>query len=31
LLPAVEQERLGLRLSQLVLKAIRPLVHEEDR
>jgi hypothetical protein len=31
LLPSAERERLGLRLSRLVLKAIRPLDSKEDR
>jgi hypothetical protein len=31
LLPTADRERLGLRLSQLVLKAVRPSVPEEDR
>jgi len=31
LLPAAERERLGLRLSRLVLKALRPLDIKEDR
>jgi hypothetical protein len=31
LLPAAERERLGLRLSRLVLKALRPLDILEDR
>jgi hypothetical protein len=31
LLPEAERERLGLRLSRLVLKALRPLDCKEDR
>jgi hypothetical protein len=31
LLPVAERERLGLRLSRLVLKALRPLDLKEDR
>jgi hypothetical protein len=30
LLPAAERERLGLRLSRLVLRALRPLDSKED-